>query len=272
MIELPSVVRMGRQIRNLDVVRLHARLADMSDGKDLPTVRVLDHIRFLLETGDVDTARRTLQGRRAGETAAAILLSVNSVRKALDRVRPELRRTLDDEKSRARRSIRGGPTGRTPNALPKSTAVTDEPSGGAKRSAVHHLGLALFVIAAAQLMVILDATLVNVALPTIQKALGFSGTGLEWVVNAYALTLGGLLLFGQRSSDIWAAAGSSSLGRSCSRWPPCSVGSPPARRGSWQHVLSREWAELSSPPLQCRRSPPLFRRVDSATGRWLSGR
>jgi hypothetical protein len=61
--------------------------------------------------------------------------------------------------------------------------------------------LALVVIATAQLMVILDATIVNVALPNIEKALGFSGTGLEWVVNAYALTFGGLLL-GGRAGDI----------------------------------------------------------------------
>src|SRR5215831_4557338 len=65
-----------------------------------------------------------------------------------------------------------------------------------------HLGLALFVIATAQLMVILDATIVNVALPHIQQALGFSGSGLEWVVNAYALTFGGLLLLGGRAGDI----------------------------------------------------------------------
>src|SRR5258708_7431630 len=48
-------------------------------------------------------------------------------------------------------------------------------------------GLALLVLAAAQLMVVLDATIVNVALPHIQRALGFSGTNLERVVNAYAL-------------------------------------------------------------------------------------
>jgi len=65
-----------------------------------------------------------------------------------------------------------------------------------------HLGLALVVIATAQLMVMLDATIVNVALPHIQQALGFSGSGLEWVVNAYALTFGGLLLLGGRAGDI----------------------------------------------------------------------
>ena len=64
------------------------------------------------------------------------------------------------------------------------------------------LGLALLVLATAQLMVVLDATIVNVALPHIQRALGFSGTNLEWVVNAYALTFGGLLLLGGRAGDL----------------------------------------------------------------------
>jgi EmrB/QacA subfamily drug resistance transporter len=64
------------------------------------------------------------------------------------------------------------------------------------------LGLALAVIATAQLMVVLDATIVNVALPHIQDALHFSGANLEWVVNAYALAFGGLLLLGGRSGDL----------------------------------------------------------------------
>jgi EmrB/QacA subfamily drug resistance transporter len=64
------------------------------------------------------------------------------------------------------------------------------------------LGLALAVIATAQLMVVLDATIVNVALPHIQHALGFSGSNLEWVVNAYALAFGGLLLLGGRTGDL----------------------------------------------------------------------
>ncbi len=51
-------------------------------------------------------------------------------------------------------------------------------------------------------MVVLDATIVNVALPHIQRALGFTGSGLEWVVNAYALAFGGLLLLGGRAGDL----------------------------------------------------------------------
>jgi EmrB/QacA subfamily drug resistance transporter len=77
-------------------------------------------------------------------------------------------------------------------------AEHESPGGRAQR----HLGLALVVIATAQLMVVLDATIVNVALPHIQRALGFSGSGLEWVVNAYTLTFGGLLLLGGRAGDI----------------------------------------------------------------------
>src|SRR5438445_1895432 len=81
----------------------------------------------------------------------------------------------------------------SPGSAPGRVA-TDAPRPG--------LGLALLVLASAQLMVVLDATIVNVALPHIQQALGFSGTGLEWVVNAYALTFGGLLLLGGRAGDI----------------------------------------------------------------------
>jgi EmrB/QacA subfamily drug resistance transporter len=86
---------------------------------------------------------------------------------------------------------------RTPAGVASGTG-----SPPAQRPAQRRLGLALFVIATAQLMVVLDATIVNVALPHIQRALGFSGSGLEWVVNAYALTFGGLLLLGGRAGDI----------------------------------------------------------------------
>src|SRR5579859_1474103 len=82
-------------------------------------------------------------------------------------------------------------------------AITSSATGQAgTRDGGRHLGLALLVIATAQLMVVLDATVVNVALPRIQVALGFSGSGLEWVVNAYALAFGGLLLLGGRAGDL----------------------------------------------------------------------
>ncbi|HSS60070.1 MAG TPA: MFS transporter [Candidatus Limnocylindrales bacterium] len=66
-----------------------------------------------------------------------------------------------------------------------------------------NLTLALIVIALAQLMVVLDTTIVNVALPSIQRALRFTATDLEWVVNGYALAFGGLLLLGGRAGDLF---------------------------------------------------------------------
>jgi EmrB/QacA subfamily drug resistance transporter len=62
--------------------------------------------------------------------------------------------------------------------------------------------LALAVLAIAQFMVVLDVTIVNVALPAIQTDLGFSADGLQWVVNGYTLAFGGLLLLGGRASDL----------------------------------------------------------------------
>lgn len=61
---------------------------------------------------------------------------------------------------------------------------------------------ALAVLALAQFMVVLDVTIVNVALPDIQRELGFSADGLQWIVNAYTLAFGGLLLLGGRAADL----------------------------------------------------------------------
>ena len=89
-------------------------------------------------------------------------------------------------------------------------SVTDKTRN---RSGGRQQGVALLVIATAQLMVVLDATVVNVALPHIQTALRFSDASLEWVVNGYALALGGLLLFsaaslagGLATSQAWLLA------------------------------------------------------------------
>ena len=65
-----------------------------------------------------------------------------------------------------------------------------------------HPGLVLTAILTAQLMVVLDATIVNIALQDIKGALHFSSAGLSWVVNAYTLTFGGLLLLGARAGDL----------------------------------------------------------------------
>jgi EmrB/QacA subfamily drug resistance transporter len=62
--------------------------------------------------------------------------------------------------------------------------------------------LVLVIVCLAQFMVILDATVVNVALPSIQRDLGFSATDLQWVINAYTLVFGGFLLLGGRAGDL----------------------------------------------------------------------
>ncbi|MFE0733424.1 MFS transporter [Streptomyces sp. NPDC058855] len=80
---------------------------------------------------------------------------------------------------------------------PTTPAATSPRGGGGDGK-----GIALFVIASCQLMVVLDITIVNIALPHIQSALDFSTTSLSWVVNAYTLTFGGLLLLGGRAGDI----------------------------------------------------------------------
>jgi EmrB/QacA subfamily drug resistance transporter len=63
--------------------------------------------------------------------------------------------------------------------------------------------LALYVLCAGVLMIVLDTTIVNVALPSIREDLGFTETSLVWVVNAYMLTFGGFLLLGGRLGDLY---------------------------------------------------------------------
>ena len=65
------------------------------------------------------------------------------------------------------------------------------------------LTVALVVIVTCQLMIMLDMTIVNVALPSIQRALDFSSANLVWVINAYSVAFGGLLLFGGRLGDLF---------------------------------------------------------------------
>ena len=82
------------------------------------------------------------------------------------------------------------------------TDTTTEKTEGTPAKELH-LGWALVLISIAQLMIVLDATISNIALPYIQKDLGFSDPGLTWVVTIYALTFGGLLLLGGRLGDLY---------------------------------------------------------------------
>src|ERR671922_748558 len=67
--------------------------------------------------------------------------------------------------------------------------------------------IALYVLCAGVLMIVLDVTVVNVALPSIQDDLGFSQAGLAWVVNAYLIAFGGLLLLAGRLGDLISRRG-----------------------------------------------------------------
>src|SRR5260370_603835 len=75
-----------------------------------------------------------------------------------------------------------------------------------------NLNVALIVIALAQLRVVLDVAIVNGALPSIQRELHFAAADLEWVVNAYAIAFGGLLLCGGRTGDLSGRRGMSRVG------------------------------------------------------------
>jgi EmrB/QacA subfamily drug resistance transporter len=70
------------------------------------------------------------------------------------------------------------------------------------RAAGERQGVLLILICLAQFMVILDISIVNVALPSIRGGLHFSTTGLQWVVNAYTITFGGFLMLGGRAADL----------------------------------------------------------------------
>ncbi|MDF8263697.1 MFS transporter [Luteipulveratus flavus] len=83
-----------------------------------------------------------------------------------------------------------------------STSV-ETASGPQEQTGSRNLMLALVVIASAQLMIVLDASIVNIALPKIQTDLGFTDANRQWVVTAYALAFGSLLLLGGRLGDLF---------------------------------------------------------------------
>src|SRR6478609_1097783 len=82
------------------------------------------------------------------------------------------------------------------SAKPMTTHQLAPPRPSANRWA------ALIVLCTGMLMIVLDATVVNVALPSIQDDLGFSQSSLAWVVNAYLIAFGGLLLLAGRLGDL----------------------------------------------------------------------
>lgn len=82
-------------------------------------------------------------------------------------------------------------------------SVTRQPQRSTAERAARRGAIGLGVVLVARLMLVLDATVVNVALPHIQTDLGFTPAGLSWVLNAYTLAFGGLLLLGGRLGDVF---------------------------------------------------------------------
>lgn len=85
-----------------------------------------------------------------------------------------------------------------------SDTPTEAPPAGGIDATYARRWWALAVLGLVQFMILMDITVVNVALPSIQRALSFSATNLPWVVNGYTLTAGGLLLLGGRLSDLFS--------------------------------------------------------------------
>ena len=81
-------------------------------------------------------------------------------------------------------------------ATTETLATSPAAQGGRSR------WLALYTLCAGMLMIVLDVTVVNVALPAIQDDLGFTSSSLAWVVNAYLIAFGGLLLLAGRLGDL----------------------------------------------------------------------
>src|SRR5687767_13361292 len=81
-------------------------------------------------------------------------------------------------------------------------ALTNRKEDDMTETAERRRWMALVVLCVGMLMIILDSTIVNVALPSIQEDLGFSQSNLAWVVNAYLIAFGGLLLLAGRVGDL----------------------------------------------------------------------
>jgi len=101
--------------------------------------------------------------------------------------------------------------------------------------------LALIVLCLGDLMIVLDTTIVNVALPSIREDLAFTETSLVWVVNAYMLTYGGFLLLGGRLGDLYGQRRLFLLAPRSSPWRRWRAGWRARRACSWLRERSRGW-------------------------------
>ena len=118
--------------------------------------------------------------------------------------------------------------------------------------------LALIVLCAGMLMIVLDATIVNVALPSIQRDLGFSQSSLAWVVNAYLIPFGGLLLLAGRLGDLIGRRRVFMTGLAVTSWPSARAPawsrppswSPPRCSGLEPRCLRRRRGRVSPRPVK----------------------
>ena len=132
------------------------------------------------------------------------------------------------------------------------SATAAQPDAG--RTAGVNANAVLAIVAVAQFMVILDASIVNVALPTIKRDVGFSQQSLSWILNAYTLTFGGFLLLGGRLPTGSGGAGCSWPASRCSLPRRSSAESPSPRASCSSPADCRGWAVRWSRRRRCRSS------------------
>jgi len=116
-----------------------------------------------------------------------------------------------------------------------------------RAAAARRSWIAVVVLCLGQLMLTLDATVANVALPAIQRDLQFSPSSLAWVMNGYLITFGGVLLLAGRSAICWAAKPSSWPAWLSSPRPPCSAGWLPRPNCLSPRAACKGWPPRGTP-------------------------
>jgi hypothetical protein len=157
--------------------------------------------------------------------------------------------------------------GRAPAAWLQNPAIGAAPRRAGTRAPM----VALALLCAAQFMVILDVTVVTVALPSVQTSLGFSLADLQWVVTAYTLAFGGLLLLGGRAADLLGRRRVFLTGLAIFTAASLSAGLASSQETLLAaRALQGLGAALLS-PRRCPWSPHSSPTVRSAAGRWPCG-
>lgn len=139
--------------------------------------------------------------------------------------RPEQSSEAKDRSPATATSATSAPVLATPASVSATSTASTPASASASTSAPAASGygrLPLALILTAVFMVVLDFSIVNVALASIQRELGFDASSVQWIVTGYAITFGGFLVLGGRATICTAGAGFSGAACSCSpspHWP-----------------------------------------------------